>query len=164
MKNFYFKIFIASLLFLGSSSLVSCSDDDQNEIETIITVNDLPPSAKSFLDKYFNGYSIIKIEKEVEDNLTLYKVNLQDGYEVIFNSDGDWVQVEAPYGKNIPTGFIPQQVMATLNQRFPDYGLTEINTTGQGYKVELSDNQGGTSLDVYFDMAGEIIKIDQMDY
>lgn len=164
MNKSYFKLLVFSLLLIGSFSLVSCKDDDVSEVENIITIDELPSSAQSFLKQYFNGYSIIKIEKDVEDNITLYEVELQDGYEVTFNDQGDWTQVEAPYGKNIPTGFIPEQVMATLNDRFPDYGINEINTTGQGYKVELNDNQGGSSIDVYFDMSGEIIKIDQVEY
>ena len=164
MKKTYFKLLGISLLLFGCFSMVSCSDDDQNEIENVITVNDLPTAAQTFLNKYFNGYTVLKVEKDIEDNITLYEVTLQDGFEVTFNDQGEWTQVEAPYGKTIPTGFIPEQVMATLNQRFPDYGINEINSTGQGYKVELSDNQGGAAIDIFFDMSGEIIKIDQMEY
>lgn len=163
MRKNYIKIFATTLLLLGSFTLFSCSDDDQNEVETVITINDLPATAKNFLNKYFPNYEILKITKDQEDDITLYEVDLQDGYEVVFNSDGDWTQVEAPYGKTVPTGFIPAQVMATLDQRFPGYGINEINTTGQGYKVELSDNQGGASIDIFFNMSGEITSIDELD-
>ena len=164
MKKSYLLLLAVPLLLFSSVGMSSCSDDDQNEIENVITINDLPSAARTFLNKYFNGYSIVKIEKDIEEDITIYQVNLQDGYEITFNADGDWTQVEAPYGKTIPTGFIPEQVMATLQQRFQGYGINEINSTGQGYKVELSDNQGGASIDVFFDMSGEIIKIDQMEY
>ncbi|MCH5241115.1 MAG: PepSY-like domain-containing protein [Muribaculaceae bacterium] len=163
MKKSYIKILSSLFLLAFFIPLVSCSDDDQNEVETTITVKDLPADAQSFLKKYFPDYEIVKITKDVEDNITLYEVDLQDGYEVVFNGNGEWTQVEAPYGKTIPTGFIPEQVMSTLNDRFPYYGINEINTTGQGYKVELSDNQGGASLDIFFDMSGEIIGIDELD-
>ena len=163
MKKFYSQILTFLLLFAASFSCVSCSDDDQNEMETVITLNDLPSAAKSFLNKYFPNYEIVKITKDIEDDITIYEVDLQDGYEVVFNAEGEWTQVEAPYGKTIPTGFIPQQVLDTLNQRFAGYGINEINSTGQGYKVELSDNQGGASIDVFFNMSGEITGIDELD-
>ena len=163
MKKFYTQILTFLLLFAASLACVSCSDDDQNEMETVVTLNDLPSAAKSFLNKYFPNYEIVKITKDIEDDITIYEVDLQDGYEVVFNAEGEWTQVEAPYGKTIPTGFIPQQVLDTLNQRFAGYGINEINSTGQGYKVELSDNQGGASIDVFFNMSGEITGIDELD-
>lgn len=163
MKKTYLKLLLLSFLLLGPLSLVSCSDDNNNEIENVISEKDLPEAAQSFLKKYFYGYSILKVEKDIEDNIVIYEVDLQDGFEVTFNSTGEWTQVVAPYGKTIPTGFIPEQVMATLEQRFQGYGINEINSTGQGYKVELSDNQGGASIDVFFDMSGEITGIDQLD-
>ena len=163
MKKTYFRLLVGAFIILGSFSFVSCKDEEPTEIESVITVNDLPSAAQSFLKKYFSDYSVVKVEKDIEDNITIYDVTLQDGYVINFNSTGEWTQVEAPYGKTIPTGFIPQQVMATLDQRFPGYGINEINTTGQGYKVELSDNQGGASIDVFFDMSGEITGINQLD-
>lgn len=152
-----------AVLMIFSLWFVSCSDETPNEVESNVTLEDLPSSAQSFLKKYFDGYSVEKIIKDVEDDITIYQVDLQEGYQVVFNGEGEWQQVEAPYGKTIPTGFIPQQVLATLNQRFPGYGINIINTTGEGYKVELSDNQGGPSIDIFFDMSGEITGIDQLD-
>ena len=163
MKKNYFRILVFLLLLSGSMTIISCSDDIKNEVDITITINDLPAAARSFLNKYFPDYEIVKITKEIESDITVYEVDLQEGYEVVFNEDGDWTQVEAPYGKTIPTGFIPEQVMATLTQRFQGYGINEINSTGQGYKVELSDNQGGASIDVFFDMSGEITGIDELD-
>ena len=163
MKKNYFRILVLLLFLSGSMAIVSCSDDIKNEVDITITINDLPSAARSFLNRYFPNYEIVKITKEVESDITVYEVDLQDGYEVFFNSDGDWTQVVAPYGKTIPTGFIPEQVLATLTQRFQGYGINEINRTGHGYKVELSDNQGGASIDVFFDMSGEITGIDELD-
>ena len=162
MKKFLLRFLAAGLVLTSFTILFSCSDKDEG-VETIITEADLPSAAQAFLKKYFNGYEIIKVEKDVEGEMTLFEVELQDGYELVFNSAGEWTQVEAPYGKTIPTGFIPEQVLSTLNNRFQGYGINEINTTGEGYKVELSDNQGGASLDVFFDMSGEIIGINELD-
>lgn len=151
------------MLLISPVAFVSCSGDNPTEVETTIPVKELPQKAQDFLYMNFHGYEVEKVEKDVEDNIILYFVTLEEGYEIVFNTEGDWQQVDAPYGKTIPTGFIPETVMSTLNQRFPGYGLNEINTTGEGYKVELSDNQGGASIDVFFNMSGEIIGIDELD-
>lgn len=163
MKKKFLTLIVTALLTAGSVNMISCSGNEPQETETEITVDQLPESIKEFVNKYFYGYSIEKIEKEVEDNITLYHLDLEEGYSLTFNDTGEWLQVTAPYGKTIPTGFIPEAVMQTLNQRFPGYGLNQVNTTGEGYKVELSDNQGGAALDVFFDMAGEITGIDELD-
>lgn len=162
-KSFLIRLFSVIVFFLTFFSFISCSDEKVNEEENVVTIDQLPQKAKDFLDEYFYGYSVIKIEQEIDDTIVLYEVDLQDGYEVVFNEEGEWTQVVAPYGKTIPEGFIPDPVLQTLNDRFQGYGLNQINTTGEGYKVELSNNQGGAGLDVFFNMSGEIIGIDELD-
>lgn len=157
MKKTYFKIIGAILLLLiGSTSFVSCSDDG-DEMESVGSYNDLPSAAKTFLNEYFNGYTVLKVEKDTSGDYTMYDVELQGGYEVMFNNAGDWQQVEAPDGKTIPDGIVPEAVQQTLNQQYPAYGVNEINKTGEGYNVELTNMQGGTSIELFFNMSGEIV-------
>lgn len=157
MKKFYFKLLTISLLMFCGFSLVACSDDSPKETENIVTEEELPQAAKDFLYKYFHGYEIIKITKDEEADITFYQVDLQDGYEVIFNSKGYWQQVDAPYGKTIPTGFIPEPILQTLDYQYNGYGIAEINTSGQNYHLVLSNNQGGDSIELVFNQSGEII-------
>ena len=161
MKKSYLRILTIIFLSMVSISIVSCSDEDQNEVETTITVNDLPSAAKDFLNKYFRDYEISKIIMNEEDNLTLYEVNLAEGYQIIFNSSGNWTQVDAPYGKTIPTGFIPEPILQTLNYQYNGYGITEINTVGENYHIVLSNNQGGDSIELEFNQSGEITSTSQ---
>lgn len=150
-----------SALILVALNFTSCSNKDDNEVENVISVDDLPSKAISFLNSYFRGYEIIKVEKDVEGSVTFYEVDLQDGYEVVFNSDGDWQEVDAPYGKSIPTGFVPEPILQTLDYQYNGYGITEINKEGENYHIVLSNNQGGDSIDLIFNQSGEIIDTSQ---
>lgn len=159
MKNIILKFFASVLLIAGCCSLNSCKDTEEDPIDNTISLNNLPKEAQSFINEYFYDYTIEKITQEIVDDLTLYEVYFDDGLEIVFNEEGEWQQVDAPFGKTIPTGYIPEVVLSTLNQQYHGYGINEINKTGEGYKVGLTDNQGGDGLDIYFNMSGEIISI-----
>ena len=159
MRKAYLKILAASLVLLGSFAVVSCSDDNKDEVEEIITLQKLPANAQTFLHTYFKDSTIYKIEKETNGNVVVYEVYLEGGYEVIFSSDGTWTEVDAPDGMTIPDGIVPEVIQEYLNQNYSAYGVNEINRTGQGYKVELNNMQGGDSIDIYFNESGEVINI-----
>lgn len=62
MKKTYLRLFGALMLLLGlTTTFVSCSSDDDN-METIVTVKDLPEEAQTFLNTYFKG---IKVQSNV---------------------------------------------------------------------------------------------------
>lgn len=161
MKKNLLKYLLIVISFVGSTSLVSCSDDNKDETEYTIQINDLPIAAQDFLSLYFKGETAEKIEKEIDGNVTVFVVELSNGFEIVFNTEGEWQEVEAPYGMTVPTAIIPEQVAETLKQQYQGYGINEINTTGEGWKVELSDNQGGYGIDIWFNMSGEIIQTSQ---
>lgn len=141
--------------------MVSCSGDE-NEVEITVPSSELPERATNFLKEYFYDYPISKVEKESANGLIIYEVYLEEGYEVVFNSEGYWQQVDAPYGKTIPFEIIPEPIQQTLKDRFYGYGVIEINTSGQNYHLVLSDNQGGASIDLLFNQSGEILSYGDM--
>ena len=158
------KILPFALLLLLFLPFISCFDDKENEIETLVTYNDLPAIAQKFLSDYFGGKdNVSKIEKDSEENVIFYEVDLKDGFEIVFNEAGYWQEIDAPYGSVIPTSILPEPIQQTLSERFHGYGVIEINTTGENYHLVLSDNQGGASLDLTFNQSGEIISTGEMD-
>lgn len=163
MKKFYSFCLVCLMAFTGSILASSCSDDKDDGVESTITINDLPEAAVAFIKKYFSDSEISRIEEISEDDITVYQVNFTDGYEVVFNSSGEWQEVDAPYSMTVPSGIIPEQVLQTLNERYPGYGIVSINTTGEGWKVELNNDQGGASLNLWFNMSGEITNTGELD-
>ena len=107
MKKSLLKILTASLLAFTAVSMPSCSDKDDNGVENIITFNKLPEAAQKFINTYFNGYTILKIDKETQGSVTVYEVYLEDGYAVDFNNAGNWIEVNAPENMSIPDGIVP---------------------------------------------------------
>lgn len=159
MKKSKLVVLFASLLLLCSFNFIACSDDnDADGSEVIVSYTDLPMNAQTFMETYFGGNgNVKKIEKETYSNMVFFDVETKDGFEIMFNSDGEWQEIDAPDGSTVPSEVIPEQIMQTLNQQYQGYGVVEINKTGQNYNVELSNNQGGSSIILTFNQSGEII-------
>lgn len=160
MKKNILKFLSALMLLIPVSSfLYSCSDKDEDEMETTITYNNLPQDAQTFLEKFFPDVTVRSIEKETVGNVVVYDVELANGYEVVFNSEGTWTEVDAPDGMTIPSGIAPEEIVSYLDENYPDYGINEINLTGTGYNVELV-----TGLVLYFNEAFEVTGMQPNSY
>lgn len=161
-KNQIYFILSLILLIPASLSFIACSDEDKEEgMEAEITVSDLPAKSQTFLTTYFYGYSATKVVMDTENGVTVYEVDLTDGYEVVFNYKGDWVQVSAPEGKSIPSGIVPEVIQEYLDANYSGYGVNEINYTGNGYNVELNNMQGGSSIEISFSESGTVTDTSQ---
>lgn len=155
MKKYY--PFILSLLMLCSVSFVSCSDKDEpKEEQTSIKLTDLPMAAQQFINKYFRNQTIYRIDKDDLTYMIIYSVYFED-CEVTFNEDGEWQQVAGHYGVSIPFEILPEPIQATLNERYPGFGVNQVTRQGSEFVVVLTDNQGGDGLRLIFNQSGEII-------
>ncbi|MCH5226699.1 MAG: PepSY-like domain-containing protein [Muribaculaceae bacterium] len=165
MKTSTFKFIATLFLVTGFLSFTSCSNDDDGikETDTTVTQDQLPEKAKEFISEFFYDYEIKSIQKKTIDSVVLYEVEFTNDYDIIFNSLGDWTEMEAPTGMTLPSGAIPEPVRATLDAQYPGYGVNEINTTGQGYYVQLVNDQGENGLGLYFNESGEITDITNAD-
>lgn len=148
--------YFLTLICLMAGIMVSCSDNDTPNDESVLKFEDLPLDAQKFITKYFYDAEIKTIEQIEQDDLTLYEVALGD-YNITFNESGEWQQIAASYGMAIPESVIPEQVLATLNERYPGFGVNMINKSGQNFIVVLTDNQGENSIRLTFNQSGEII-------
>lgn len=154
MKKSYLLWF--PLFLLALCNLVSCSEEGEG-VENVIEYSQLPEEAKTFLDQYFYNIEVTKVTKETYSDMVIYQVNLDNGIAIDFNEDGIWTQVDAPFGKTIPTGFIPEPIMQSLNYNYNGYGINQINREGENYHIVLTNNQGGDSIDLIYNQSGEII-------
>lgn len=154
MKKNYLKLLLVSLFLVGGLSLTSCSDKDDEELEQTITISQLPSQAQTFLNQYFADVKAKSIEKQYITTIVMYKVELVNDFEIMFNSDGVWQEVDAPDNKTIPTGIAPSAIEEYVNSNYPDYGINEINKTGEGYNVELI-----SGLEMAFNELGEFLRV-----
>lgn len=143
-----------SLLFIAMFAALtwSCSDDDD---ESPISADQLPANAKNFIQTYFGGDKISKVEKEGSNAYAAYDVRFASGYEVEFNAAGEWVDVDAPVGQTIPSGIAPLAIESYVSTNYPTSGINEISLEINGYDVELVNG-----LDLVFDLEGNFRGID----
>lgn len=132
MKRIFKSLSVFSLL-LFTLGFVSCSNDDDQPKE----FTQLPQAAQSFLSTYFMNATYSKIDYDKGD--MEYKVELSNGYDITFNMDGDWVEVDAPEGMTIPEGIAPTKISDYVSQYYANYGINDIEVTYMGYNVELTN-------------------------
>ena len=146
---------IIAFTAISAFTLSACNDDDD---ETVISADNLPAAAKSFLSTYFTNESVVKVEKNApgEADGTLYEVDLTNGYEVDFTEQGNWTDVSQDDDtKTIPIGFIPEKIVQYISTNYPNAGINSIDTEINIYEVELNNQ-----LDLFFDLEGNFLRID----
>lgn len=155
-KNLKIAALLFAALMTGGVALSSCSDnDDDKVIETVITESELPEAAKTFISSYYPDIKVVRVEKERTGGTVLYDVDFQNGQEVTFDASGNWVEVDAPDGKTIPSGIVPETIQTYLDANYSGYGVNDITKTRNGYEVELV-----TGVDLLFDAQGNFQRID----
>ena len=150
MKRRFFTI---AFLALGAFTFVSCSDDDDTN-ETMIEAQDLPENALNFVSTYFPTaeYSRVEENSAVENDGTLYEVDLSNNFEIDFTAEGNWVDVDGN-DQEMPEGIVAQKIAEYVSENYPDLFITGIDTESNGYEVELSND-----LDVFFDTEENFVK------
>lgn len=143
------KILMAIVLGLAITT-TACADDVISR-----NVNDLPVAARTVLNKVFANtkVSYIKIDKDLFQS-TSYEIQLVNGYEVSFDSKGNWIEVDCKQGE-VPAYFIPTNIKKQVNDMFPGEKITKIDRDSREYEVELSND-----VDLKFDKKGQLKEVD----
>lgn len=126
------KFLLFALLSVVGLGLWSCSDDDDWQP---VSYDSLPAQAMQYIDDYCGGLSIYNVE--YDDGY--YEVTFTSGLEIEFNSAGQWVQVDAPFGAAVPDGFVPFPIQDYVDSYYPMASVNEISRQAYGYEVELTN-------------------------
>lgn len=119
-------------------------------------INQLPLSARNFINKHFSKPQIshIKIDSEMLDSKK-YEVLLSNGTEIDFDKKGNWLEVDAKKGK-VPAALVPTFVRDYLKaNNFTNEYVTKIERARKGVEAELN-----TGLSFKFDKNGKFRKAD----
>ncbi|MBO5298379.1 MAG: PepSY-like domain-containing protein [Candidatus Homeothermus sp.] len=130
-------------------AVTACSDDDD---AAVIGKNELPAAVTSFVSTYFPSQEINVSQKDNDG----YEVMLSDGTMIDFNLSGEWVDVDAPVGKTIPSGFYPAAIDSYIAANVNGTGINEISKEPVGYDVELV-----SGVELIFDTDGGFIGYDR---
>ncbi len=85
-----------------------------------------------------------------------YKQECANGYEVSFNADGEWTDVDAPAGQSIPDGIAPQAITDYIAANYNGAGINDISLDSRGYEVELV-----SGVDLLFAPDGSFLGVDR---
>ena len=143
------KFFFAALACLFVSTTV-CSAHDYP-----IPPAQLPAAAQSFLQQHFPGKTIVYAEKDTEFMKVKYEVNLNDGTQVDFDSQGNWDKVDGHDFVTVPAALVPATIQQYVNSTCAGATVTKIDKERYGYDVELSNG-----MEMKFNHAGAIIGYD----
>lgn len=149
------NVFSIPLMSLIALIFLSCSNDDATS-ETIIGVEDLPPTAQGFISSYFSDADYLKVEKKAvaDSDGTLYEVDLNNDFEIDFNSDGNWISVDGN-NQELPEGIVPDQIAAYVAEYYTGQFITGADKDTNGYEIDLSDDR-----ELIFDTEGSFVRED----
>ncbi|REC48291.1 PepSY-like domain-containing protein [Chryseobacterium pennipullorum] len=148
MKNVKKITGVLMFIFMLIGGVMSAQDK-------VISPNQLPKTAKNFLASHFKG---IAVSSAVEDReiygVDEYKVHLNNGMKMEFDSSGNWKEVDGKHQK-LPYGFIPTAIRNYSTKNFPNTYIMKIEKKRWSYKAELSNG-----LELEFDRNGNFKRID----
>ena len=145
MKKIFALISMAALMLLSFSA---CSDDK----DELISENALPHAAQTFISTYFPQDNVVKIVKDADKSQHTFEVYFSSGFEVEFDSDGNWIDVDAPAGQVVPQGIVPDAIASYVQEKYPSDPINEISRKAVGYETELA-----SGLDLHFDSDGNFL-------
>lgn len=122
--------------------------------DTIISKQQLPQKALSFITNYFKGKEISYVKQDKELFSTSYEVQFVDRMKVEFDGKGEWEEVD---GRKmaIPTGFINTNIVNYVKKNFAGVDITKVEKGFRKIEVKLSNG-----LELEFTKEGKFSRID----
>ncbi|WP_297285228.1 PepSY-like domain-containing protein [uncultured Brachyspira sp.] len=111
------------------------------------SLDKLPKNSKTFIEDNFNNTNIKSINKI---NNRFY-VLLEDDFSLIFDNSGIWCEVDGK-DKPIPTGFIPENVIYTVDRTNPNTNILKIVKKWNTYIITLD-----THINIFIDSSGMLV-------
>ena len=145
-----------SALFLFLSMMVS-TPFVSAQIGPVVGISEtkqaLPYEIKLFLNIYFPAVPTANIQLKTLEQI--YEIELNNGYELKFQSSGEWIEIEAPDEVTLPermlSTLLPSSSYRYLKDKRALHTVENLNFDPlKGYKVELSNDKS-----YYFDLKGK---------
>lgn len=157
MKSQGYKVELSNdtdLYFDAEGNFISSDDDSDDDDDEAITYDELPQIAKDLLNEFFPNINGISVQKETENGQIEYEVKLANGFEIDFDSEGNWLKIDGN-SQQIPDGLIPQDILSYVQTNHPGVFIEEIELENNKYEVGLSNDS-----DLYFDLQGNFLGYD----
>ena len=143
-----------SILFFAALVCMLIQTMSVTAKDRIITSEQLPAAAKSFIQKNFPGQGITYAKVDKDFTKTTYEVRLDNGVELEFDKNGTWDKVDCNYS-DVPANLIPATIADYVKKHFNGSMIVKIDKERHGYDVELSND-----LELKFNRNGQLMDID----
>lgn len=142
------------LEFDANFNIINDTDDD---IETVITFEELPADAQAFLNEMTTVGNIVTVIEKLDGNVKTYEVELTDGLEIEFDAQGAWLEIEADDNLAVPDAFVPEAIRNYVNTNYPNVKIESIDRKQNGlYEVELTND-----VELYFDASYNFVGMER---
>lgn len=134
-------------LFAILFGMAACNEDK------LVTEQDLPADAKSFLNDHFVNIDIVQVVKDREGLFNEYEVYLKNSTVLEFDRKGKIIRLKSMDG--IPENALPPNVVIYVSENFPEQLITEWEMDDKHQEVELLNG-----IELRFNKNGEFIRMD----
>lgn len=150
------KIIISAIVTLAFISFTTSCNSDNDDKKTVISAGELPAPIVAFVAEHFPNTTYVFIEKESkpESDGTVYNIKLTNNFEIDFDIDGNWVDIDANH-QPVPSALIPQKISTYVATNYSSFYVTSIDNERTNVEVELSNN-----IELVFDLNGNFVRID----
>lgn len=111
----------------------------------------VPQEVNDFVQKYFPGTSIMRVETDNDHGGVEYDVILSDGTEIDFDANNLWDNVDC-HTKAVPAALVPEAIASYVKAKHQSLDITKIDKELAGYDIELSNG-----LDLKFNKSGQFM-------
>ena len=115
----------------------------------------LPEKIVTFIGANFPEEKIAFAKQDRDFLKMTYEVLLTDGTKLEFRRNGEWKEIDR-HRAEIPSGIIPAQITAKINELYPDSFITKAERDDSEVETELDNG-----LELKFDSRGALIGIDR---
>ena len=141
------KIFVTLAFVLASLTIMNADD-------RAVTFDQLPKKAQEFIKLYYPNEKVSYAS--IDDDLFApdYQVALVGGVIIQFENNGLLENIETRNG-NIPAGIIPEKIISSAKEHFPDAIIIEYEVNRKSFEIKLSNR-----MEMKFDALCNLVEID----
>ena len=131
----------------------SCSNDDDNINDVVLTEAEIPTAIKTYIETHFPSNTIVRAEKDTENNTITYEIYLNENINLEFNSASEITDIDGII--QLPNSVIPQSILDYVSTNYPNNFITDWELEFNHQQVELNNN-----IELEFELNGNFIRID----
>lgn len=143
------KLMILAAILFSLGTITAKADNDR-----MITVNQLPQNAQTFIKQHFPNEKVAYAKYEREFLESTYEVVFTSSVKIEFYKNGDWKEIDCKYS-TVPAAIVPAQIAAYVKQNWPEASIVKIDRDKRDYEVKLTNR-----LELTFDLNFNLIEID----